>query len=76
MEEAGHQGVDVTLHRLREYCAWRTIDADAREFVPQCLHSADYKTGAMVPRPLAETNHGRELGDVMYPDFRLLGRAR
>lgn len=42
VEEAGHQGVDATLHRLREHCNWRTIKADIRECLRQCPYCADY----------------------------------
>ena len=41
MREAGHRGVAATLVRLQEYCVWKGMEVQVREFVRQCLHCAD-----------------------------------
>ena len=37
-----------------------------REFVRQCLHCADTRSGDVVPRPLGETVHGTAPNEVMH----------
>ena len=59
MKEAGHRGAAATLQRLQEYCCWSKMDQDVTEFVRQCLHCMDSKSGEKVPRPFGETVHGK-----------------
>ena len=58
MPDAGHRGVAATLVRLQEFCVWSGMEAQMREFVRQCLHCADTRSGDVVARPLSETVHG------------------
>ena len=49
MRIAGHRGVAATLVRLQECCVWSGMEAQMREFVRQCLHCADTRSGDVVP---------------------------
>lgn len=42
-----------------------------QEIVRECLHCADSKGGALVPRPLAELRHGAIVGEVLIDYFHL-----
>ena len=64
MRDAGHRGVAATLVRLQEFCVWSGMEAQMREFVRQCLHCADTRSGDVVPRPLGETVHGAAPNEV------------
>ena len=75
MQEAGHRGAEATIARLQAYCVWTSMEEDTRTMVPDCLYCADYKTGGMVPRPLEQTVHGKEVGSVVHFDFLHLGRS-
>ncbi|CAB1109830.1 unnamed protein product [Ectocarpus sp. CCAP 1310/34] len=75
MKEAGHRGVTATMHRLREYCCWSTMDRDVKEFVQQCLHCMDSKSGEIVPRPFGETVHGKRPGEVLHFDYLHVGKS-
>ena len=75
MTESGHRGPAATLARLRPYCVWSGMEGGVREFVRQCLHCADSKSGTIIPRPLAELRHGTVVGEVLHFDFLHLGDA-
>ncbi|CAN0167082.1 unnamed protein product, partial [Discosporangium mesarthrocarpum] len=55
MGEAGHSGVAVTIHRLRDYCLWSTMEADVTGFIQQCLNCINSKAGERVPSPYGDT---------------------
>ena len=44
------------------------MEAQIREFVPQCLHCADTRSGDVVPRPLGETGHGTAPNGIVHFD--------
>ncbi|CAN0312029.1 unnamed protein product [Scytosiphon promiscuus] len=69
MHDAGHRGVAATLVPFQEYCVWAGMEAQVREFIRQCLHCADTRSGDVVPRPLGETVHRTAPNEVA---FRLL----
>ena len=46
-----------------------------REFVRQCLHYADTRSGDVVPRPLGETVHGLAPNDVVHFDYLHVGES-
>ncbi|CAM9419279.1 unnamed protein product, partial [Scytosiphon promiscuus] len=75
MRDAGHRGVAATLVRLQEYCVWAGIEAQVREFVRQCLHCADTRSGDVVPRPLGETVHGTAPNEVGHFDYLYVGES-
>ena len=52
MRDAEHRGVAATLVRLQEFCVWSGMESQMSEFVRQCLHCADTRSGDVVPRPL------------------------
>ena len=66
MRDAGHRGVAATLVRLQEFCVWSSMEAQMREFVRQCLHCADTRSGDVFPRPLGETVHGTAPNEVLH----------
>ena len=75
MKEAGHRGAAATLQRLQEYCCWSKMDQDVTEFVRQCLHCMDSKSGEKVPRPFGETVHGKRPGEVLHFDYLHVGES-
>ena len=46
-----------------------------REFVRQCLHCADTRSGDAVPRPLGETVHGTAPNEVVHFDYLYVGES-
>ena len=46
-----------------------------REFVRQCLHCADTRSGDVVPRPLGETVHGTAPNEVAHFDYLYVGES-
>ena len=67
MRDAGHRGVAATLVRLQEFCAWSDMEVQMREFVRQCLHCTDTRSGDVVPRPLVRRSTGpRRIKYCMY----------
>ena len=44
-----------------------------REFVRQCVHCADTRSGDVVPRPLGETVHGTAPNEVVHFDYLHVG---
>ena len=72
MRDAGHRGVAATLVRLQEFCVWSGMEAQMREFVWQCLHCADKRSGDVVPRPLGEMVHGTAPNEVHF-DYLYVG---
>ena len=66
MRDAGHRGVAATLVRLQDFCVWSGMEAQMREFVRQCLHCADTRSGDVVPRPLGETVNGTAPNEVVH----------
>ena len=75
MRDAGHRCVAATLVRLQEFCVWSGMEAQRREFVRQCLHCADKRSGDVVPRPLGETVHGTAPNNVMHFDYFHVGEC-
>ena len=75
MRDAGHRGVAATLVRLQEFCVWSGMEAQMREFVRQCLHCADTRSGDVVPRPLGETVHGTAPNEVEHFDYLYVGES-
>ena len=75
MRDAGHRGVAATLVRLQEFCVWPGMEAQMREFVRQCLHCADTRSGEVVPRPLGETVHGTAPNEVVHFDYLYVGES-
>ena len=69
MRDAGHRGVAANLVRLHEFCVWSGMEAQMREFVRQCLHCADMRSGDVVLRPLGETVHGTTPNEVVDFDY-------
>ena len=49
------------------------MEGDVKVFVADCLYCADYPTGGLVPRPLSDTVHGKQVGEVIHFDFLHLG---
>ena len=75
MRYAGHRGVAATLVRLQEFRVWPGMGAQMREFVRQCLHCADTRSGDVVPRPLGETLHGIAPNEVVHFDYLYVGES-
>ena len=75
MRDAGHRGVAATLVRLQEFCVWSGMKAQMREFVRQCLHCADTRSGDVVPRPLGEMVHGTAPNEVVHFDYLYVGES-
>ena len=73
MQEAGHRGICATMHRLEAYCLWEGMKEEVAEFVQQCLHCVDSRTGNVVPRLLGEILQGTEVGEVLHFDYPKLG---
>ena len=46
-----------------------------REFVQQCLHCADKRSGDVVLRPLGETVHGTAPNEVVHFDYLYVGES-
>ena len=46
-----------------------------REFVRQCLHCADKRSGDVAPRPLGETVHGTVPNEVVHFDYLYVGES-
>ena len=69
MQDAGHRGTCATTHRLGAYCVWEGMKEDVAEFVQQCLHCVDSRTGNVLPRPLGEILHGAKVGEVLHFDY-------
>ena len=69
MKEAAHRCAVATLQRLSEYCRWFRTEEHVTEFVKQCLHCMDSKSGEKVPRPLGETVRGTRPGEVFHFDY-------
>ena len=46
-----------------------------REFVRQCLHCADTRSGDVVSRPLGETVHGTAPNEVVHFDYLHAGES-
>ena len=74
MLDAGHRGVAATLVRLQEFCVWSGMEVQMHEFVRQCLHCADTRSGDVVARPFGETVHGTAPNEVAH--FLLLACGR
>ena len=66
LRDSGHRGVAATLVRLQEFCVWSGMEAQIREFVRQCLHCADTRSGDVFPHPLGETVHGIAPNEVVH----------
>ena len=66
MRDAEHRGIAATLVRLQEVCVWPGMEAQMREFVRQCFHCADTRSGDVVPRPLGETVHETAPNEVVH----------
>ena len=75
MRDAGHHGVAATLVRLQEFCVWSGMESQVREFVRQCLHCADSRSGDVIPRPLGETVHGTAPNEVVHFDHLHVGES-
>ena len=45
------------------------------EFVPQCLHCANTRSGDVVPRPLGETVQGTAPNEVVHFDYLHVGES-
>ncbi|CAN0084502.1 unnamed protein product [Sphacelaria rigidula] len=75
MRNAGHRGVAATLLRLQEVCVWQGIETRVREFVRQCLHSADSRAENAVPRPVGGTVHWATPNEVVQYDFLYMGES-
>ena len=75
MRDAGHRRVATTLVRLQEICVWSGVEASMREFVRQCLHCADTRSGDVVPRLLGETFHGTAPNEVLHFDYLYVGES-
>ena len=75
MRDSEHRGVAATLVRLQEVCVWSGMEAQIREFVRQCLHCADTRSGDVVPRPLGETVHGTAPNEAVHFDYLYVGES-
>ena len=75
MCDAGHRGVAATIVRLRQFCVWSGMETAVREFVKQCLHCADTRSGEVVPRPLGKTVHGTAPNEVVHFDYVYVGES-
>ena len=51
------------------------MEAQMREFVRQCLHCADMRSGDVVPRPLGETVYGTAANEVVHFDYLYVGKS-
>ena len=68
-QDAGHQGVKATTHRLGAYCVWDDMEKDLGEFVRQCLYCTDHWAGNIVPRLMGDQVQGTEVGDALHFDY-------
>ena len=75
LEGAGHRGVNATMARLEQHCVREGMAGDVRDMTRVCLYCADTKAGALVPRTLEETSHGREPNAVVHFDYLYMGRS-
>ena len=75
LEGVGHRGVDATMARLERHCVREGLAGDVRDMTRLCLYCADTKAGALVPRTLEETSHGREPNAVVHFDFLYMGKS-
>ena len=75
LEGAGHRGVDATMGRLEWHCVWEGMAGDVRDMTRLFLYCADTKAGALVPRTLEETPHGREPNAAVHFDFLYMGES-
>ena len=73
--EAGHRGIDNTLHLLRERFVWMGLDADVGTFVRQCLHCLKVRGGRTVPRPWGDTLHANGSHQILHFDFMFIRAA-
>ena len=75
LEGAGRRGVDAAMARLKRHCVWEGMADDVRDMVRLCLYCADTKEGALVPRTLEETPHGREPNAVVHFGYLYMGES-
>ena len=75
MQDAGHRGVRVTIHRLGAYCVWDNMEKDTAKFIRQCLHCTDSKAVNAMPRPLGDLVPDTEVGDVLHFNYLSLGES-
>ena len=75
LERAGHRGVDARMPRLERHCVWEGLAGDVRDMTRFCLYYADTKAGALVPRSLEDTPHGREPNAVVHFGFLYMGES-
>ena len=45
----GDRGVVATLQQIQDYCCWFCVEVHVTEFVKQCIHCMDSKTGEKIP---------------------------
>ena len=57
------------MARLGRHCIWEGMAGDVRDMTRLCVYCADTKAGALVPRSLEETPHGRKPNAVVHVDF-------
>lgn len=75
MKEGCRRRVGAILTRLRTYDLWPDMDTAAQEFVRECLHYADSRSGAVISRSPATLQHGAVVGEVLYFENLHLGGA-
>lgn len=61
-----HCGSESTEKVVMEEFRWTTIKENVREFVSKCIHCLLENTGHKIPRPLAETLHGKRSTVVVH----------
>ena len=57
------------MARLNRQCVWEGMAGDVRNMTLLCRYCADTNEGALVPRVVDETPHGREPNAVVHFDF-------
>ena len=69
LEGAEHRGVNATMARLEQHCVREGMAGDVRDMTRVCLYCADTKAGALVPRTLEESPHGRDPNAVVHSNY-------
>ena len=61
------------LQWLQGYCCWFPMEVHVAEFVMQCLHFMDSKTGKKIPRSLEDMVQGTRPDKVLHFDYLYVG---
>lgn len=76
MIEASHQKVDAILKRLRKYSSWMLIEADVQVMMQTYLHYAELKMERLVPGPLGDKVHRKNVSTMVHFGFFCLDESQ